>query len=56
MPEYARFVVAQLNHGELSPNYAGTLFGMTNTVANVCGFVTPFVTGYITQDNVITLQ
>ena len=42
----------QLNHVELSPNYAGTLFGITNMVANLTGFITPWVTGLITNNNV----
>ena len=42
----------QLNHVELSPNYAGTLFGITNMVANLTGFITPWVAGNITNYNV----
>ena len=37
---------------ELSPNYAGTLFGITNMVANLTGFLTPYVAGVITNNNV----
>jgi len=44
---------AQVNHVDLSPNYAGTLMGLTNTAANVCGFLAPYVAGVITQGNVI---
>ena len=45
-------VVLQLNHVELSPNYAGTLFGITNMVANLTGFITPWVAGRITNYDV----
>ena len=37
------------SHQDLSPNLAGTLMGITNTVATIPGFVTPVVTGAITQ-------
>lgn len=37
---------------ELSPNYAGTLMGITNMIGNVCGFLCPLLVGYITHDNV----
>jgi len=39
---------------ELSPNYAGTLVGMTTTFANVAGFLGPLFVGEITNNNVIT--
>ena len=42
----------QINFTELSPNYAGTLMGISNGVATICGFVAPMVAGYITNDNV----
>ena len=41
-----------VNHLELSPNYAGTLRGATSTVANICGFVTPTLAGALTQGQV----
>ena len=37
---------------DLSPNYAGTMMGMSNMVANVMGFVTPMVIGFIIEGNV----
>lgn len=46
----------QFNHVDLSPNYAGTLMGITNCFANICGFVTPYVTGAIINDNVGLLE
>ena len=42
----------QVNHVDLSPNYAGTLFGITNMMANISGFLTPYMTGAITTGNV----
>ena len=40
---------------ELSPNYSGTLMGMTTTLANMAGFLGPLFTGAITKNNVIIL-
>ena len=37
------------NHNELSPEYSGILFGITNTIGNVPGFIGPAVAGYILQ-------
>ena len=37
------------SHQDLSPNLAGTLMGITNTVAAIPGFVTPVVTGALTE-------
>lgn len=37
---------------ELSPNYAGTLKGFTNTFGSVTGFVAPLIAGAITTGNV----
>ena len=42
----------QVNHVELSSNYAGTLMGVTNTAANMAGFMAPYVTGLIIDENV----
>merc|ERR1711962_1410580 len=36
---------------DLAPNYAGTLMGITNTLATIPGFAAPAVVGAITQDN-----
>ena len=46
------FCSVQMNHAELSPNYSGILFGITNTVASFSGFLAPIVFGVITTDNV----
>ncbi len=40
------------SHIDLAPNFAGTLFGISNTLAGgVTGLVAPLVVGAITQDN-----
>jgi ACS family sodium-dependent inorganic phosphate cotransporter len=46
--------LVQLSFGDLAPNYAGTLFGIGNSISCICGFAAPFVTGMITQDAVQT--
>ena len=45
---YSGFEVNQI---ELSPNYAGTLMGIGNMFANMCGFIAPYVAGVIVNDN-----
>lgn len=42
----------QINFADLSPNYIGTLCGISNTLANITGFVSPIVTGLLTNGNV----
>ncbi|EDW86305.1 uncharacterized protein Dwil_GK17401 [Drosophila willistoni] len=37
----------QMNHIALSPRYAGTMYGITNSAANICGFLAPYVVGLI---------
>lgn len=37
------------SHQDLAPNLAGSLMGITNTVASIPGFVTPLVTGALTE-------
>ncbi|CAH0564068.1 unnamed protein product [Brassicogethes aeneus] len=39
----------QMNHIALSPKYAGTMYGITNATANICGFLAPYVIGLIIQ-------
>merc|ERR1719189_3503939 len=41
----------QVNHVELTSNYSGTLMGVTNTAANMAGFMVPYVTGLIIDGN-----
>ena len=35
---------------DLAPSYAGTLFGITNTFANIAGFAAPQMAGFYIQD------
>ncbi|XP_022823009.1 uncharacterized transporter slc-17.2-like isoform X1 [Spodoptera litura] len=39
-----------VNHQDLAPNFAGTLYGLANGVGNTAGFITPLVTAYFTRD------
>ncbi|CAG4952643.1 unnamed protein product [Colias eurytheme] len=40
----------QVNHIDISPNFSGTMMGMTNFVANLFGSVAPLVAGFILTD------
>lgn len=42
----------QVNFVEIAPPYAGTLFGVTNAVANLCGFMAPYAVGILVKGNV----
>lgn len=44
-----------VNIGDLSPNYAGTLMGISNTIANIPGFLAPLVNGVIIGEKVILI-
>ncbi|XP_033323679.2 uncharacterized protein LOC117218986 [Megalopta genalis] len=39
-----------VNHMDLSPNFAGTLMGITNTVANVCSILAPLVASIVVTE------
>lgn len=41
-----------MNQMELTPNYAGTLRGFTNTFGNIQGFVAPLIAGAISNNDV----
>ncbi|KAG8235197.1 hypothetical protein J437_LFUL015291 [Ladona fulva] len=43
----ASFVGFQVNHIDLSPNFAGTLMGITNCVANIMSILAPIIAGKI---------
>lgn len=43
----ATYLGFQVNHIDLSPNYAGTLMGITNGAANIMSAVAPLVVGLI---------
>ncbi|XP_055837989.1 putative inorganic phosphate cotransporter [Episyrphus balteatus] len=40
----------QMNHIDLSPNYAGTLMGITNGAANIMSIIAPLLVGFIVTD------
>ncbi|CAF5038839.1 unnamed protein product [Rotaria sp. Silwood1] len=42
---------AIISHLDIASNYAGTLVGITNTLATIPGFVGPYVVGAITKNN-----
>ncbi|KAH8336844.1 putative inorganic phosphate cotransporter [Drosophila kikkawai] len=46
----ATYLGFQVNHIDLSPNYAGTLMGLTNGAANVMSAIAPLIVGLIVQD------
>lgn len=46
----------QMNHIALSPKYAGTMYGITNAAANMCGFLAPYVIGLIIEGRVSILS
>lgn len=41
----------QMNHISLAPQFAGTLYGITNAAGNTCGFLAPYVIGMIIKGN-----
>lgn len=45
----ATYLGFQVNHIDLSPNYAGTLMGITNAAANVMSGLAPLAVGQIVQ-------
>lgn len=45
----------QMNHIALSPKYAGTMYGITNAAANMCGFLAPYVIGLMIEGRVSTI-
>ena len=46
----------QLNHMDLSPNYSGTLMGITNTMSSVTGFITPITSGNVSNSKTFIFQ
>ncbi|KAL4707820.1 hypothetical protein ACJJTC_001766 [Scirpophaga incertulas] len=45
----------QMNHIDLSPQFAGTMYGITNAASNICGFMAPYVIGHIITTDQQTL-
>ncbi|XP_052803963.1 uncharacterized transporter slc-17.2-like isoform X1 [Mya arenaria] len=39
-----------INHGDIAPRFAGTVFGFTNTGASVPGIIAPYIVGAITPN------
>ncbi|KAG8169248.1 hypothetical protein JTE90_014185, partial [Oedothorax gibbosus] len=39
-----------VTHVDMSPQYAGTLYGITNCFANITGFLVPAYVGWIVKD------
>nr|XP_017014483.2 putative inorganic phosphate cotransporter [Drosophila takahashii] len=52
----ATYLGFQVNHIDLSPNYAGTLMGLTNGAANVMSGVAPLIVGLIVTDDTSVTQ
>ncbi|KAL8615137.1 hypothetical protein ACOMHN_054506 [Nucella lapillus] len=46
--QYSGFLV---NHVDIAPQYAGILFGISNSIAAITGFLSPVVVGIITDEN-----
>lgn len=40
------------NCQDLSPNFAGTIYGLLNFMGTTTGFITPSITSYITREKV----
>lgn len=45
------YVGYMVNHMDLSPNFAGPLMGLTNTIANIMSVLGPLTVGYILTDD-----
>lgn len=48
----ATYVGYLINHMDLSPNFAGTLVGITNSVANFVSIFAPLFVGVLVSDEV----
>lgn len=47
----ATYVGYMVNHMDLSPNFAGSLMGLTNSLANIMSILGPLAVGLILTDN-----
>lgn len=45
----------QVNHIDIAPNFAGTLYGITNAAATIPGWVAPMTVGKLTNNQVSIL-
>lgn len=50
--QFYYFFEKKVNHMDVASNFAGSMMGITNCVAQVCGFVVPAVVGAIVTDEV----
>lgn len=50
------YVGFQVNHLDLSPNFASIMMGITNSVGNLTSLAVPYAVGAIVTDKVIQLQ
>jgi len=48
----AAFCGHNVNHMDLSPNFAGSLMGFANTLSSACGILAPLIAGVIIKDSV----
>lgn len=48
----AVYVGFQVNHIDLSPNYAGIMMGITNCMANIMSIIAPMLVGLIVTNEV----
>lgn len=48
----AAYVGFQINHIDLSPNYSGTMMGITNCLSNIMSIIAPLLVGFIVTDEV----
>ena len=47
-----KYAGTQMNFYDMSPNYAGSILGISNTGGSAMGFISPIVTGALTDDKV----
>lgn len=47
----ATYVGYMVNHMDLAPNFAGSLMGLTNSIANIMSILGPLTVGYILTDS-----
>ncbi|GBO35773.1 Putative inorganic phosphate cotransporter, partial [Araneus ventricosus] len=45
-----------VTHVDMSADFSGVLFGITNSVANTAGILTPMIVGFLTASGVSTLS
>ena len=46
----------QSNHIDIASNFAGTMMGVTNCVASICGFLAPYIVNLIVTESVMTFN